>query len=463
MMKEMTMSSIYSRISLLALPISSARFVDLIASFIAMMMIAKLGTFYLAAAALAVSTYITILTVVATSLYAVGILVSHERGKQSSQYAIGAIGQSGICCSLLMGALAGLILWHCDTILLILGQSKNLVSLCQQYFHFAALSITPTLLLTTLSQFHNGIDKPKFTMIISVIGLPLRIAFSYLFIFGKLGMPQLGLAGVMAAFFVVQLILLLGVFIYFLQNRHIKQYHIFTATFAIHRTTCMKILKIGLPIGIQFGGEIAAMTTATLLLGHFGVAALAASQIVAQYALLVVMISLGLSQALSILISEAYAKREINMIRQYLQASICLISGIFFIVNILFFCFPHQLTTLFSQQSNDDIYHLATVFFMISGVILYIDGIRNLLSGALRGLQDSKTPMVIGVGSLWFISIPLCYLVAFHFHGGPIGLRISYGLGFAIASMMLWRLVYKKLADFKTSKNLLNTPSKQSH
>lgn len=88
---------------------------------------------------------------------------------------------------------------------------------------------------------------------------------------------------------------------------------------------------------------------------------------------------------------------------------------------------------------------LAIYFFAIAGVVLFVDGIRNLISGALRGLHDSSSPMKIGIICLWLIALPMCCCVGFVFHGGPVGLRIGFSSGFLIAAVLLFRRIHKKL------------------
>jgi Na+-driven multidrug efflux pump len=94
---------------------------------------------------------------------------------------------------------------------------------------------------------------------------------------------------------------------------------------------------------------------------------------------------------------------------------------------------------------NQNMVHLAIYFFAIAAIALSLDGLRNMLAGALRGVHDSKAPMQIGIICLWFISLPVCYLVAFTFKGGPVGLQIGFASGFIVASILLWRRMQKKI------------------
>lgn len=342
-MKSISVQQGISRIASYALPISAANLVNVISGFVAMLMVAQLGQIELAAGALALSTYITLMTIVATSLYAIGILISHYNGQEGAACEIGKIVKNGIWVSCLMTIPVSIILWHADTLLLLFGQNKQLVQIAKPYFHYAALGLFPILIAGVISQFNTGIGNPKFTMITALIRLPIIILLSFGFIFGKFGLPQLGLAGVMCASFIVQSLYCICVIFYLYRKENIKKYRLFSKPFAPHWMTCKKIFTLGMPIGLQFGGELGAMTTATYLVGFFGVSALAASQIVSQYAILVVMMTLGLSQALSVLISNAYAKHDYNLIKKYLVSALIMLSVVFVFVAMIFLLFPNAL------------------------------------------------------------------------------------------------------------------------
>jgi MATE family multidrug resistance protein len=232
-------------------------------------------------------------------------------------------------------------------------------------------------------------------------------------------------------------------------SKSIKKYKIFSCGFWPNWSLCKNIFSLGIPVGIQFGSEIAAMTVATYFMGYFGVTALAAIQIVGQYSLIVVMITLGISQAVSILVSEALGNHDIYLMKQYLLSAIIILVSFFVLVFVVFLLIPKSLISIFidiNNPSNHQLVSLAIDLFIISAVLLLVDGVRNLLSGGLRGLHDSKAPMKIGVSCLWLISLPICYLVAFPLKGGPLGLRISFISGFLVAVILLWQRFNLKLA-----------------
>ena len=432
-------------ITMFALPVSVGGIINMASIFIPMMMVAQLGQEPLAAGALAVATYITIKTVTVTIFYAVGILISHHKGRSSTHVSIGLILKNGIWLALFMSFPAALALWNADKLLLLFGQEPQLVAITRDYFYYAGLGMFPLLTSTVISQFFIGTDRPRFPLILALINLPLTVFTAYCFIFGSFGMPILGLAGVAFANLIAQSAILLYVLILlYIQN---TEYQLFTRPFSPDWKMCQTIFKLGLPIGIQSGGESAAMTISTYMMGHFGVIALAAMQVVSQYSLFVVMISVGLTQALSVLISKAYGQRNINLIKLYLRASMLIFLTCFFVVGVLFSFFPGFLITFYFGKSpvNNQIMYLGSIFFVIAAFVLFIDGVRNLLSATQRGLHDSHTPMRVGLMTIWLISLPLCYIVGFTLHGGPVGLRIAFASGFVIAIVIQWKQIRRTL------------------
>lgn len=441
-----------SKLTLFALPISAGALINMISNFVSMYFVAKLGTNELAAGALAVTTFITI-TMVAPIFYAISILISHSKGREYDVSAVGQLVKNGFWLAIILAIPAAIVLWNASKMLVLFGQDIELARLTQSYFHFAAFAMVPMLINNVITQFYTGIGHPRFTMKMAMISTPISIALSYSLILGKFGFPKLGLAGVTCAVFIVQFIFCIIMLTYLYFGNKVQKYKMFSGKFLPDLSLCKKIFFLGFPISLQFGGELAAMSVSTYFMGHFGANALAASQIVGQYALLIVMVSLGLSQALSILTSEAYGKNEFELIKQYVHAGVIVLSGLSTMVLAISILIPNYLTGFFiniHDPANQNIIHLAIIFFFLSAIFLFIDGIRNLFSGGLRGLHDSKAPMNIGIFCLWVISLPLCYFVAFTLGGGPIGLRLGFMVGFIVAVILLWKRIHHKINSITT-------------
>ncbi|CAM2962059.1 MATE family efflux transporter [Legionella worsleiensis] len=440
-------------ISLFALPISMTSLVNILANFFAVFFVAQLGIDELAAATLASSTHITVLVTVTAVLYAVSILISHEYSSSSTQEHpqknIGALFQSSILVSALLSGAAGVLLWHGDKILTLFGQDEHLVSFTTHYFHYAACSLFPNLVAMSVGQFYLGIGNSHFGLINALIRLPFVLFFSYVLVLGRLDFPKMGLTGVTCANFIVNSLYCIIILMYLFFNKKLKPYLLFRQRPLFRWILCQRILKLGIPIGVQFGAELLVMAVMTFLLGFMGVIPLAASQIVSQFSLLAIMLVLGLTQATSILISGEFAKKNLYLIKEYAQAIQTIIQIFFVFLALIFLMFHNLFLSLFmnpADEHNQQLKYYALVFFAISFVTMYFDAVRNSFSAILRGVHDSQSPMKIGLLSLWCISLPCACFFAFGLHWGAIGLQSGFVSGFFVASLIL-RIKMHRILD----------------
>lgn len=444
-----------------SLPISAGLLINMLSNALAMILIGKLGKQELAAGALAIPSFMMILTTGASIFYAIGILTSHQKDSTNSIEYIGNLIKNGIWLATLLALPLVFILWHMDTLLYLFKQDKDLIKIATGYFHCISLSIIPTLIGVVISQFFIGIGKPRIMLITSSLNLPINFFLCYLLILGKMGFPQLGVAGLGCSITIAQTLVWISVIGYIYLNKEMKKYFL-TLSWLPDLSSCKRILILGYPIGIQFGAELAAITCATYFMGQFGANALAASQIISQYTMLTLMLIFGLSQGNSFLVSRAYGKQDISLIKNYIQCSFLILAIMFAVLLALFMFSPITLINVFidiNKSENFELLNLAIPLFIISGFMLFFDSIRNVLSGILRGLQDSSSPMHISTFCLWIISIPSSYAVAFIYKGGPIGLRIAFTSGFLLAAIWLLIKLKKRLRQISNDQVAVNNIS----
>lgn len=413
-----------------------------------MFFLSTLGKLQLAAGAIASATSMPVLASISGVFSSLGILVTQYRGEGREASDIGQLVSNALFLSLILTLPIILLLYNTSTILLYLNLDPQIVSFTTSYFHYAAAGLLPAIFTVIASQFYAGIGKPGYTLLSSLLCLPFTLCLSYSLILGKFGFPELGLAGISCALFIVQSlqIFVLITFLYFHQN--LQKYRILPWKSRIDFSLCKKILTLGFPIGIQYGSELAAMATVACFMGYFGVAALAAYQIVSQYAMCIAVMTLGISQAGGLVISEAYTKNDTLLVKEYLLAAFILYAIIFSFIAGIFLYIPEKLISLFIDPlapENNVIVHLALILFAISSILLFIDAIRSLFSSALRGMRDSKVPMKTSIFCLWFISIPLSIFLGFILEIGPIGLRIGFSGGFVVSVIWLFIRIRQKL------------------
>ena len=419
-----------------AMPISATNLLGVIPTFFITMMLGKLGKPELAAFSIANISYITLRAFTVASLYSVSILIGKFHASGDKEMVANTL-VSGFWLCLILGLPATLILWHGSQILSLLNQPPEVVALTVNFFHYAAFTIVPTMLCAAMGQFYNGIGKPLMSTIFSFVNLPLVIAISYTLI---LGPANMGLAGSSCAFLIAQLIVLVMAVIY-MRFSFAWQYLFLNPVKVYEWKLIKQVYTIGIHIGLQFLGELGAITASTYLMGYLGIIALASAQIVSQYTIFIVMLTMGIAQALSILTAASRGRGHQHLIEPYLRAAFILVIIVFALFAAMVFIMPLQLMALFinvHDPNNTGLIHLTYWLLVLSIPILFIDAIRNLLTNVLRGMENSKFPMLIGIVGLWFIGIPACYIFGIVLHYGPIGLRIGFGSGFIVAAAILW-------------------------
>ncbi|MFC3909251.1 MATE family efflux transporter [Legionella dresdenensis] len=426
----------------IALPISAGRLINIAGNFIVMMMVAQYGKQQLAAGMLAVSSTIAVQTFASTIFYAIAIRIRYCYGQNQPLHTVGRLVNNSIWLALVIGIIAVLALDNMDKLLVALGQERELVSLAKGYFHYAALAMLPLLIMTIFGQFHIGIGKPRFALLVEAISLPLNLLIAYGTVSGHFGLPASGLAGVSQANLAVQSLMSIAVLISVYFQPANRPYQLFSNLFRIDWSICRSLLTLGLPIGLQFGGELSAMAAASYLMGYYGVDAMAALQISNQYSIIIIMLNFGLAQALSLVVSEAYGRQETaESIALILKAALLLFMLYMVPVIILFSTCYSRFAEFYlgvgALQPHFE--YLIQAFFTISALFLILDGIRNAISSALRGLHDSRTASRINLTTLWLISLPASGLAVFVFNGSPVTLRLSFMSGFIVAVFWLVR------------------------
>ncbi len=446
---EIKQHSVYIAETLkLSLPLIVSNLLSILITFLSVLMLGKLGGIDLAASALITSSQSTIFVICMGMLFAISVMVGHAYGAKN-HYEIGSIMQQGYLLALLLSIPLILILWNIGSILLFFKQPPELIIYIKNYFHAFCWGIPAMLCGISSIQFMMGYGKRIAIILISLINLLLIIGIGSTLIFGRFGFPQLGMTGLGYAWSIQSWLVVSGFFLFLFFSKQFKACELFNLRINKTFHILKKLLQIGWPICMQMGCELIIFFAVTIMAGWISADTLAARQISVQYTLLMILPLLAISQASGVLVSRAMGAKRPQDVKHYGNYAVLLgliISGI---ICVIFLLFPHRLAGLFVNSDlpeNNNIIHLSVILLIIAAIGQIIDGVRNVFTGALRGLYDTKFPMKVSFLSMWIIGLPLAYILAFPLHMGIIGLSIAFNISVAIGAIILYYRWRKKSA-----------------
>ncbi|MEX1055053.1 MAG: MATE family efflux transporter [Rhodothermales bacterium] len=333
-----------------------------------------------------------------------------------------------------------LILWNIGPFLLAIGQAEVAVDGATSYMRAISWGFLPFLWFVALRGFVEGISRPWPVTVIAFAGVAVNVSGNYVLMFGKLGFPALGLAGTGWASTIVYwfLTLVLGLFV--VRGSSFKQYRIFSKIGRPDRHYFREILRIGWPVGVAFGIEVGLFMTTAVLLGTIGTTTLAAHQIAIQCAAFTFMVPLGIGMASAIRVGHAVGREDWPSVRLSGAVGMALSTAVMSVAALAFWILPREIIGIFLDlriPDNRPVVELAITLLGIAAVFQVFDGIQVSAAGALRGLKDTRRPMLLGFISYWLIGLTIACTLGFAFHFGAPGMWWGLVLGLASAAVLL--------------------------
>jgi MATE family multidrug resistance protein len=226
----------------------------------------------------------------------------------------------------------------------------------------------------------------------------------------------------------------LGVII--LKHRRFKKYiAVSSSQWKLRRKTIRELLHIGVPSSLQIGMEAGAFALSGIIIGTISAVAQAAHQIALSCASFTFMVSLGLAQAGSIRVSNAYGRRDWNKISRIGKSTLVTAMSYGIFCALAFIIFRFQLPSLFNK--NVQVMEMASLLILLAAIFQISDSTQAIGAGLLRGIKDVKLPTILITVAYWVIGIPLGYVLAFPFRMGAAGMWLGLIAGLTMASLFL--------------------------
>lgn len=424
---------------LFSMPILLSGVINSIGSFVAMFLIARLGQEALAAGAIIYSTYAVFMTLTLALLIPVSIMIARAFGGKNHNQIRKTL-WTGMGIATFVAVFFMVIFYYLYPILLFFKQPALISKLSSDYFYGILFSVLPFMWQTCFMQFTNGVSRPRASLYFSILSIPLTIALGYGMLFGKWGLPALGIIGYAYARTIVTWLTFIIYLIYLRTEPYYKSFNLFQLanTWSWHH--CKQLLHLAWPIALQRGGEVMAATVLTFIIGNMGSTVLAAQQIVLQYSLITMIIAFSFAQSAGILVGQnlgannPVAAKHVGIINIWLGLSVMAIFSLLFVFT------PTPLIALFININDKTLSQtliLAKYLLVIAAIMQLFDCARNIAIGILRGYYETRVSLISGVGTCWIAGLPLAYFLGIKMHYGPIGLSLGYCVGIAIGAVIV--------------------------
>lgn len=348
--------------------------------------------------------------------------------------------RQGLWVSLLLSILSVTLLLNGEALLLALGQTPELSELGAGYITTAAILFFPALALIVLRSFLSAMGDTKIILWITIVGALVNVLGNWCLMFGNLGFPRLELRGAAISTTLVNALMFGLLLAYVLTHRKYRRYYILVRFWKPDWARFFSILRVGGPIGLMVLAEVGLFAGSSILMGWLGTDELAAHAVALQLSSLAFMVPLGLSQAATVRVGLAYGRQDPEGIRKAGWSAVVVTLGFMLVTAATFLLAPVVLVGLFlnpAAPENAQALALAAVFLGIAGLFQVFDGAQVSAAGALRGLSDTKWPMVVALVGYWGVGLPVALALGFWAEWGGLGVWVGLAVGLAFVAIIL--------------------------
>ena len=335
---------------------------------------------------------------------------------------------------------AWILLWQCEAIMRALGQQPDLARGAGELMRGLQWALLPFLGFTTLRNFIAALERPVWGLFIMLAAIPINIAAGWALIFGHLGLPALGLFGAGLASSLSSSFLFLGLLAVILIDRRFRRYRLMGRFWSRDRERHRQVWALGLPIAVTLGFETTVFNASAFLMGLIGRDSLAAHAVAIQIAALVFMVPMGIGQAATVRVGIAYGRADWAGVGRAGWLALGIGTGFACCAAALLILAPRLLVSAFldlSDPANARTAALAVSFLAVAALFQLADAAQAVGAGVLRGVQDTRVPMIFALIGYWVVGIGVGTLLAFP--GGMAGVGIWLGLasGLSAAALLL--------------------------
>lgn len=428
----------------LAYPIIIGMLGHTMVAFVDNVMVGQLGTAELAAVSLANSFMFIAMSLGIGFSTAITPLIAEADGERNFEKGKSTF-QHGLFLCTVLGISLFLSVFIAEPLLRLLNQPQEVVELAIPYLNLVAASLIPLIIFQAFKQFSDGMSMTRYPMYATLLANIINVILNYIFIFGKFGMPQMGIVGAAIGTLVSRAIMV--VYLWYLLSQHHKsrEYVLHINEFPWSLKMVKKLFSLGLPSAMQMFFEVAIFTAAIWLSGILGKNPQAANQIALNLSSMTFMVAIGLSVTAMIRVGNQKGLKRFRELRRIAFSIFMLSTSFAILFALIFYIFNTSLPKLYLDYNdpakfadNFEVWSIASKLLLISAVFQISDTIQVVALGALRGMQDVKIPTFITFIAYWLIGFPISYYLSMYTEYKSSGIWIGLLAGLTSSGIMLF-------------------------
>jgi multidrug resistance protein, MATE family len=315
------------------------------------------------------------------------------------------------------------------------GLDPTVLHLARPYLTVLSWSVLPLLFYATFRRYLQGMGVVRPVMIALVMANITNVIVNWILIYGKLGAPAMGVRGSAWATVLSRVAMAGYLLVVIVLRERGRRPGLFETPFTIEMAWMRRLLALGVPAASQITLEVGVFAAATALAGRLTPIALAAHQIAIHIAALSFMVPLGVSSAGAVRVGHALGRRDPAGAERAGWTAILLGTVFMACTAATFVLVPRALMGAFTR--DEGVVQLGASLLAVAAIFQIFDGVQGVTTGVLRGLGDTRTPMLWNLFAHWFIGLPGGYVLCFVLGRGVIGLWWGLSVGLIICGVAL--------------------------
>ncbi|HUV32362.1 MAG TPA: MATE family efflux transporter [Devosiaceae bacterium] len=348
--------------------------------------------------------------------------------------------RQGFWAAILLSVVIVPVLYAAPMIFAALGQAPGTVAGASLFIAYAAWSVPPALLFMVLRSFIAAKGNSGVILAITLTAVALNALFNYALVFGNFGMPRLELMGSGISTSLTNLLMFAAALAYAVTDRGYRRHHILVRFWKPDWPRFFEFFRIGMPIGLTLMSEVGLFGVAVIMMGWLGTNEVAAHAVAIQCAAISFMVPLGLSQATTIRVGLAQGAVRPRRVAVAGWTSLGLTLIFMSMTCAAFLLLPVQLAAIFldpSKPENAASVALAVSYLGVAALFQVVDGAQVSMAASLRGLSDTRVPMLVALVGYWIVGLATAYVCGFVLQWRGVGIWFGLAAGLAFVAVVL--------------------------